>query len=71
MRKRKSGTVKHLVNILHGMRAALVLFPDSREYRVERNGFAADARALRGDFATVSDGLSKGLKIEPPDYRAR
>jgi hypothetical protein len=38
-----------------------------RNYRLDRSGFAMDARNLRGDFSAVGRDLKKTLAREPTD----
>lgn len=63
--------MKHLLNWLYGAGSTLELLPESRRYRVNRQGFAADTRHLRGDFEIVARGLRRQLKRESANYRTR
>lgn len=67
--------MNHLLNILRGARIAFTLAPKPRGYRVDGDGFRADAGNLRGDFATVgrdlSNTISDGNKLEQANNRPR
>lgn len=64
---------KHLKNIFQGMSQALQFNAVARDYVVPtRNGFAQDARALRGDFIAVGNDMRKVLaRDEQTHYRTR
>jgi hypothetical protein len=59
--------MKLRTKILRDLAGVFDLSP--RHYRLD--GFAADARNLRGDFASIGRDLRKQLQREPPDQRAR
>ncbi|MDR1661568.1 MAG: hypothetical protein LBR95_03970 [Azoarcus sp.] len=59
--------MKHKTKISRNLAGVFDLSP--RSYRLD--GFAADARNLRGDFAAVGRDLKKQLQREPADQRAR
>ncbi|GHU34864.1 hypothetical protein AGMMS50256_29120 [Betaproteobacteria bacterium] len=61
--------MEHKINFMRRLAGVFDLSP--RTYRLDRLGFATDARNLRGDYEALGRDLRKQLNREPSDKRAR